>query len=128
MKKTILVIDDQRDYADTTKMMLESLGDFEVVLADNGKDGIRAANAGRPDMIILDVMMPGMDGFEVLKLLKETSSTVSIPVIMLSACGDDVAKIKASRLYDEDYITKPVKAEELLERVEKVFGKRKGKV
>ena len=123
--KTILVIDDEKDFGETVKMMLEAYNIYKVVTASNGKEGIKKAHMIKPDLILLDITMPEMNGIEALKLLKESSATVGIPVIMLTGHTEDIFKIKAHQLYDEDYITKPVKTKELLARVEKVLERRK---
>ena len=124
-EKTILVIDDEKDLGETVRMMLEVAGGYKVVTAFNGKDGIKKAHMLKPDLILLDISMPEMDGLTALKILKENSATMAIPVVMLTACGDDVFKLKASQLYDEDYLVKPVKTDELIERVAKVLKRRR---
>ncbi len=122
--KKILIIDDEEDLSFFVKANLELAGDYEVVVATSGKAGIKAASQYKPDLILLDIMMPKMDGFEVLKKLKSSHATFSIPVIMLTAKGDDESKLKASKLYDEDYIIKPVRIEFLKTRIEEVLGRR----
>jgi len=122
--KKILIIDDEEDLSFFVKANLELAGYYEVVVATSGKAGIKAASQYKPDLILLDIMMPKMDGFEVLKKLKSSHATFSIPVIMLTAKGDDESKLKASKLYDEDYIIKPVRIEFLKTRIEEVLGRR----
>ncbi|MFO8053374.1 MAG: response regulator, partial [Candidatus Omnitrophota bacterium] len=78
----------------------------------------------KPDLIILDIIMPQVDGIEVLKKLKESKETLSIPVIMLSAKTDDETKLKAAALYDEYYITKPVQIDQLKSKIKEVFQRR----
>ncbi|MBN1353524.1 MAG: response regulator [Candidatus Omnitrophica bacterium] len=125
-QKTILLVDDEKDLSETISMMLEVSGEYKVVSACNGKEGIKKAYLVKPDLILLDIKMPEMDGIETLKILKEGPSTASIPVVMLTACDEDVFKLKTSQLYNEDYLIKPIKAEELLSRLEKVFKRREG--
>lgn len=124
-KKTILIIDDEKDLCDTIEMMLEVMGGYKIVKAYNGKEGIEQAHLAKPVLILLDITMPEMDGLETLKILKENNATKAIPVVILTACNEDVFKFQASHLYSEDYITKPVKTNELVTRIEKVLKRRK---
>jgi len=123
-RKTILVVDDEKDFGETIIMMLESAGKYDVITAFDGKEGVKKAGMMKPDLILLDIKMPEMDGLEALKILKENSATMKIPVIMLTACSDDIYKLRACQLYNEDYLVKPVKTEELIATVEKVLGRR----
>lgn len=125
VKKKVLIIDDEGDFALLVKKNLELIGDFEVDMAINGKEGIEKARNKNPDVILLDILMPGLDGFEVLKKLKEDKKTMTIPVLMLTAKGDEESKIKAAQLYDEAYITKPIEASDLKAKIEEVL-KREG--
>lgn len=120
-KKRILIIDDEDDFCKIVKMNLESVGDFEVDIATTGKKGIVKALKEKPHLILLDIMMPGMDGFQVLEKLKKDYNTMSIPVVMLTAKEDEESKLKATQLYDEAYITKPVEASVLKTKIEEVL-------
>ena len=122
--KRILIIDDDEDFCKIAKTNLELIGDFAVITAMNGKEGIKLADTASPDLILLDLLMPGMDGFEVLNRLKKKESTMAIPIVMLTAKGDEEFKIKASQLYDEGYITKPVEASALKSKIEEVLKRR----
>lgn len=124
-KKRILIIDDEESFSRLVKRNLELTNDFEVDVAREGKEGIRLAKKIKPDLILLDILMPGMDGFSVLEKLKKGNDTITIPVVMLTAKGDEASKNKAAQLYDELYITKPIDAPELKAKIEKVL-KRKG--
>lgn len=126
-ERTVLVIDDEKELGKTIEMMLEVVGGYRVIAAFDGKEGIKKAHMTKPDLIILDIMMPELNGLETLRILKEDAGTMKIPVIMLTACDEDIYRLKAAQLYDEDYLTKPVKAQELVSRVEKVFARRKVK-
>ncbi|MCF7908500.1 MAG: response regulator [Candidatus Omnitrophica bacterium] len=127
LKKTvkILVIDDEEDFSFFLKKNLARL-DYKVLVASNGRKGLQLARRHKPDLILLDVMMPGIDGFEVLKSLKTGKETLSIPVIMLTGRDDQEAKQLAASLYNEDYIVKPANVEELRLRIEKVLDQRRG--
>jgi len=116
-KRLVLLIDDEQDFIFFVKRNLE-LNGFRAVVAHNGSRGLRLAQSIHPDIILLDIRMPGLDGFEVLRKLKENDKTVSIPVIMLTALGDDDSKIKAAGLYDDDFIVKPAETAAIQSRIE----------
>ena len=122
--KKILLIDDEQGFCNVVGMNLQLLGKFKVATAQNGKDGIRLAKKLRPDVILLDIIMPKMDGFEVLKVLKKSEETLFIPVIMLTAVDESEAKLKAGQMYSEYYITKPIKSEELIAKINMVLDLR----
>lgn len=119
--KRILTIDDEEDLTFFIKANLELTGEYEVTVARNGKEGIKAAIRNKPDLILLDIMMPHMDGYQVLDRLKKSRRTLSIPVIMLTAKGDDESKMKASSLYNEDYIVKPIQIDSLIAKIEEIL-------
>ena len=121
--KRILIIDDEKDFCFFVKQNLELTGGHQVIVATSGKDGIAAAMRYKPDLIILDVIMPLMSGFEVLQELKAGKATTMIPVIMLTAVDTDEAKEKALGLYNEDYIVKPVAISELKAKIEAVLSR-----
>lgn len=121
--KKILIIDDEKEYCELVKQNLELRGDYKVITANSGKDGISAAIREKPDLILLDILMPGMDGFEALKKLKDTPQTASIPVIMLTALGTDAARERAIDLCNEDYLVKPVSMVYLKATIEAVLAR-----
>ena len=122
MGKKILIIDDEEDFCYFVKANLQLISNYEVLVANRGKKGIRLVRKEKPDLILLDVMMPGMDGFEVLKRLKKSEETQYIPIIMLTAKNEDESKIKAAGLYCEDYIVKPVEIKVLKAKIHKVVS------
>jgi len=119
--KKILLIDDEEDFCFFLKGNLTKTGRFIVASTTNPTKGIKIARRIRPDLILLDIRMPGRSGFEVLRALKKNEKTMSIPVIMLTAIGDDHTKTKASQLYNDDYIVKPVDYEDLEIRIDAVL-------
>ena len=121
-KKKILVIDDEEDFSFFIRKNLQR-SNYEVIVAANGDDGIRIARASLPDLILLDVMMPGLNGFQVLRKLKEDLRTYAIPVVMLTGKDDDESRAKAAQLKDADYIVKPIEIEELHKRIAEVLTK-----
>ena len=118
MKKTvILIVDDELSIIKFLRANLEA-GGYEVMAAIDGAQAIQTFEMGQPDLMILDIMMPKMDGFEVCRRIREWSQ---IPVIMLSARGDEDDKVKCLNLGADDYITKPFGAGELIARVKAVL-------
>ncbi len=113
---TLLIIDDTPDNIEILLDLL-SKRDFKVLAANNGEDGIKTAEFAQPDLILLDVTMPGMDGFEVCKILKSKPKMKDIPVIFMTARTYLVDKLKGFELGAADYITKPLLLEEVLARV-----------
>ncbi len=109
----ILIIEDEEAIADLEKDYLE-LSDFEVAIENTGDKGLETALSGKFDLVILDLMLPGMDGFEVCKKIREEKN---IPIIMVSAKKDDIDKIRGLGLGADDYMTKPFSPSELVARV-----------
>jgi len=110
----ILVVEDNANLAYGLATSLELEG-HEVVLAEEGAAGLRAARERRPDLVILDLMLPGMDGYRVLRSLRDQGETV--PVLILTARGEEADKVLGFRLGADDYVTKPFGLLELLARV-----------
>ncbi|MBN1688600.1 MAG: response regulator [Candidatus Omnitrophica bacterium] len=116
MPKKILAIDDEEDLLSIIKTWLESNG-FQVETAKNGEEGLHKARAINPDLIILDIMMPKMDGFEVLSDLRGHRQTNTIPVVMLTSKGETENIMESERLLAQDFLIKPFEAHELLNMV-----------
>ncbi|HEY73813.1 MAG TPA: response regulator [Thermoflexia bacterium] len=114
----ILVIDDNTELLDLLRVLLEQRGGHQTVLSADGTDGLLQALADPPDMVISDVMMPGMSGYEICRQLRANPSTASIPIIMLTARGQSVDHQAALDAGADDHMVKPVDAEELLQRVD----------
>jgi two-component system alkaline phosphatase synthesis response regulator PhoP len=115
MKKTVLVVDDEKDIVDLLSYNLTKEG-FSVMTARNGRDALDRAHQ-KPDLIILDVMMPEMNGLQVIQELKKEKSTASIPVILLTAKGSETDEIVGLEVGADDYIVKPVKIGKIVARV-----------
>jgi DNA-binding response OmpR family regulator len=113
----ILVVDDEERMARFIRLNLEHDG-FQVVEAYRGQEAMDKLRTTLPDLMLLDIMMPDMDGFEVLKLVREVSD---VPVIMLTAKGEEDDKVKGLELGADDYITKPFSPRELVSRVKAVL-------
>lgn len=126
MKPKILLIDDDIDFVQATKMVLEKT--YQVVVAHEGDEGLRKAKTEKPDLILLDVIMPIKDGFTAAEQLKKDPQLSNIPVLMLTSfssrgAGTGIPVSKGMTLETEDYIEKPVKPEELLARVKRHLKK-----
>ena len=117
MTKTILVIDDEERLVSLVKAYLVQEG-FQVVTASNGQEGLQAARNARPDLIILDLMMPVMDGYEFMRLQLRERET---PIILLTARVEDTDKVLGLELGADDYVTKPFSPRELVARVRAVL-------
>ena len=115
-KDTLLIVDDIPANVSVLYKFLSQEG-FKVLVAQDGKSAIQRAEYGNPDLILLDVMMPGMDGFEACRILKSQETTREIPIIFMTALADTVDKVKGFSLGASDYITKPFQHEEVLARV-----------
>src|SRR5437899_4607723 len=118
--KRILVIEDNPDLAYGLRNNLEIEG-YEVEVAKDGTKGLSRARAAKPDLVILDLMLPGMDGFRVLRALRDDGGTGEMPVLILTARGEEADKVRGLRLGADDYVTKPFGVLELLARVEALF-------
>jgi len=116
-KKKILVVDDEKGLVRIIRLNLEQDG-FEVVEANNGAQAIDKLRTALPDLVLLDVMMPDMDGFTVLERIREVGST---PVIMLTAKGEEDDRVRGLELGADDYVTKPFSPRELTSRIRAVL-------
>lgn len=114
--KKILFVDDEPGYSRAMTYALQKEG-YEVISASNGLLALIKAQKGNPDLIILDVMLPGMDGFEVCSRLRNDPQTAHIPIIMVSAKGQDADKSTGLRVGALDYLTKPVNNSTLMGKV-----------
>jgi len=116
INKTILIVDDTVSNLD---IVSDFLVDYDVIAIDNGADAISIINSEKIDLILLDIVMPGMDGYEVCKLLKNHKSTKDIPIIFLSSKDDEDSIEMAYDIGGIDYVTKPFKPKELLAKVKR---------
>ncbi|OGQ45402.1 MAG: DNA-binding response regulator [Deltaproteobacteria bacterium RIFCSPLOWO2_02_44_9] len=120
MKEKILIVDDEADILTLLEYNLEKAG-FKVISANDGPDAVEITKREKPDIIILDIMLPSMEGTEVCKILKSGDATRHIPIIMLTAKGEEVDRIVGFELGADDYITKPFSPRELILRVKAVL-------
>ena len=115
-KKKILIVEDDISIAEIERDFLEIHG-FETVVASNGTDGLREAAGGTYDLILLDVMLPGLDGYEIARRLRGEPYNLTIPILMVTAKTEDADKIRGLGLGADDYISKPFSPTELVARV-----------
>jgi DNA-binding response OmpR family regulator len=127
VKKKILIVDDESDYVEMLKMRLEANG-FDVICAYDGIEGLKMASAGKPNVILLDIMMPGIDGREVLTRLKRAQDTAGIPVVMLTAKGESSSILGAQDSGAADYLIKPCEASELLDTINRAMRWRPSRI
>ena len=117
MEDTVLVVEDEADVADLLRYNLTNAG-YNVLISAEGDKGLAIAREKRPDIIVLDLMLPGLTGHEVCRALKGDPNTVSIPIVMLTAKGEPHERVKGLELGADDYVTKPFSPRELVLRVQ----------
>ena len=123
MVKKILVIEDDPAISRLVDYSLKHEG-YDVTTASNGLEGIRKAHYEAPDLVILDVMLPGMDGFEICHQLKSESDTQKLPILMFSAKAQEVDKDTGRKVGADDYLPKPAAPADIVNRVEKLLQKK----
>jgi two-component system alkaline phosphatase synthesis response regulator PhoP len=124
-KETILIVDDEADLLDLIEYNLEKEG-YQVLKAENGMDGIRLARRHKPDLIILDVMMPKMDGIEVCRVLKDDKDLRQKPIIFLTARTDEKTELEGLNLGADDFLPKPISTAKLVSRIRTVLRRISG--
>ena len=123
----IMLVDDDPDFVESTKIVLESKP-YQVIVASNGDEALHKARKEKPDLILLDIIMPGKDGFTVAELIKKDTQLSRIPLLMLTSfstkgSGTGIPRSRGMSLEAEDYINKPVSPQDLLGIVEKHLKK-----
>lgn len=119
-KRLVLVVDDEAAIVRLLRATLEGDG-FAVVTADDGEAALAVVDTERPDLVVLDVLMPGMDGFETLRRIRSQSQVPNVPVIMLTARTADLDKLQGFQSGADDYVTKPFNPDELIARITAVL-------
>lgn len=123
--ESILVVEDEKDIVDLIEHHLKQSG-FSVITALDGRSGLERARAEHPSLIILDLMLPEIDGKDICRALKSNPSTQSIPILMLTAKAEEVDRIVGFELGAEDYVTKPFSPKELVLRVKAILRRKEG--
>jgi two-component system alkaline phosphatase synthesis response regulator PhoP len=116
ISKRILIVEDDPGVLRATSYILEKEG-YEVLSAQNGLEGLKKAKDSNPDLLLLDVMLPGIDGFEICHSLRGESETANLPILMFSAKGQETDKATGLKVGADEYITKPVDREVLISKV-----------
>jgi two-component system alkaline phosphatase synthesis response regulator PhoP len=124
-KPHILVVDDEEDILELARYNLANEG-YQVSCVDTGEKAVEMARRNKPDLVVLDLMLPGMDGFEVCKILKNNAQTSAIPIVMLTAKGEESDIVTGLELGAEDYITKPFSPKVLIARIRTVLRRKRG--
>ncbi len=122
VKPKILVVDDEPEAVELLEFNLKQAG-YAVTTAGDGADALKRARTQTPDLIVLDVMLPEMDGFEICKSLRLDSATAKIPIIMLTAKAAEIDRVLGLELGADDYLTKPFSPRELLLRIKKILAR-----
>lgn len=120
--KKILIVDDEQDIVESLKFVLEAVG-YNCFTAFNGEDGLRLAKELIPDLIILDVMMPKINGYKISRLLKYDNKYKNIPILMITARSQEEDKLIGEETGADEYITKPFDLDEVLKLVDKYLNK-----
>ena len=126
VKKKILIVDDEKDIVELISYNLEQEG-FAVIKAYDGQMAWERVKTAKPDLVVLDLMIPGIHGLEVCKLIRRDAATETLPIIMLTAKSDQVDKILGLELGADDYVTKPFNIRELIARIRAVLRRYEGR-
>jgi len=122
--KKILIVDDEPDVASLLTLLLRSQG-YEAVVASDGRQGLELARKENPDLIILDIMLPGLDGYKIARMLKFDESYSHIPIIMLTAKVQEKDKALGLETGADEYLTKPFDTQLLLKKVKEILERKK---
>jgi two-component system phosphate regulon response regulator PhoB len=125
MKPKILVVDDEPEAVELVEFNLKQAG-FDVVTAEDGAEALKKARAALPSLVVLDLMIPEVDGLEVCKILRRDPATAALPIIMLTAKAAEIDRILGLELGADDYITKPFSPRELVLRIRKILARGRG--
>ena len=122
MRKRILVVEDDLDLVELLRFNLSNAG-FSVLVATDGAEALKKARSQQPDLVLLDLMLPELDGFAVCEILRRDTSTTSIPIIILTAISSQLARVAGMGAGANDYVTKPFSPKHLLNRIENQFNR-----
>ncbi|MPN45274.1 Alkaline phosphatase synthesis transcriptional regulatory protein PhoP [bioreactor metagenome] len=117
MQKKVLIVDDEQDIVESLKFVLEA-SDFDCYCAFNGEEGLKMAKEVLPDLIILDVMMPKINGYKICRLLKYDNKYKNIPILMVTARSQEEDRLIGEETGVDEYITKPFELDEIVRKVE----------
>ena len=123
-KELILIVDDEEDILELVRYNLEKEG-YLTLSATTGEEALKATQDAHPDLIVLDLMLPGIDGLEVTRILRKEDTTAHVPIVMLTAKGDETDIVTGLELGANDYISKPFSPKELVARIRAILRRRK---
>ena len=123
MQERILIVEDEPDVAEMIRYNLER-ADYQAIVACSGQEALEAAEFHAPDLVLLDIMLPDLNGWEVCNILRDSAKSHSIPILMLTALSSEEARVKGLTLGADDFVTKPFSIKELLLRVRKMIDRR----
>ena len=126
MAKTILIVDDEQDILDLLQFNLKAEG-YQILAAKDGEKALELAESSQPDLIILDIMLPGKDGWEVIRELRNNEETQHLPVIFLTAKDSEIDEVVGLELGADDYLVKPISIRKLLARIKTALRKSKSR-
>ena len=121
MAQKILIVEDEPNIIVPLQFSLEQKG-YQVIVAGNGEEGIDKASQIKPDLILLDIMLPGIDGYEVCERIRQNPETQDIKVVFLSAMGRDIDVAKGMALAADDYIVKPFSIFDVIKKISELLG------
>lgn len=118
---TVLIVDDNRDLLDLITESLTMLGDYTVVTAENGADGLERAYSVRPDCMVIDIKMPDLDGYQVIRALRGDPASAAMPLVILSALVQEKDRLAGMLVGADQYLTKPIKPAELVAAIQEAI-------
>jgi two-component system phosphate regulon response regulator PhoB len=127
MPDTVLLVEDESDVVDLLRYNLNKAG-FSVLIAGDGLTGLEVARQHRPEVIVLDLMLPGIDGYSVCRALRKDPGTESLPILMLTARGEPGERVRGLELGADDYVTKPFSPRELVLRIQALLRRSRSRV
>ncbi len=123
MGKKVLVVDDSPTERHVLEQIMREAG-FEVISASNGEEGVAKTKSERPDLVLMDVVMPGMNGYQATREIAKSKDTAGIPVIICTSRGADTDKVWGLRQGAQEYLVKPISKPVLLQKVQKILGEK----
>lgn len=120
-RQTVLIVDDNHELLDLMTDSLTLLGDYTVLTADNGADGLERATESRPDCMVIDVKTPGLDGYQLVRALRGDPATAAMPLVILTALSQDHYRFAGMLVGADQYLTKPIKPPELITAIQEAI-------
>lgn len=121
MAKKVLIVDDSKTERHVLEQIMTDAG-YQIITADNGEDGVAKAKSEKPDLVLMDVVMPGMNGYQATREIARDKETEHIPVIICTSRGAETDKMWGLRQGAQEYLVKPISKQVLLQKVQKIFS------